>query len=273
MAHDIEPRIPGGRSKPPESAGAGAADVRIEPHQLEGFDAGPRFGVWWLPVRREPRGAVLCVQPLGAEHAAARRALAWQAWRLAGHGWAVLMVDLFGTGDSPGEPAQATLEGWRRDLLRAALLARQRHTGHNVLWGVRGGALLGADIAVALDQLVDAFVFWQPPESGRSLFDTTDPGPGVRPGMLAALHELRMMPPPAADHGGLPAVLFLEIGEAQGGASEVSPHTCTLTEAWLEAGYLATPRAAPGEPFWLSGGGAPPLEAFNATEAFLGGMR
>ncbi|MBN9460403.1 MAG: hypothetical protein J0H00_04185 [Burkholderiales bacterium] len=259
--------------RPPGSADGREATVRIEPNQLEGFEAGPRFGVWWLPVRREPRGAVLCVQPLGAERAAARHTLACQAWRLAALGWAVLMVDLYGTGDSPGELYQATLEGWRRDLLRAALLARQRHTGYNVLWGVRGGALLGADIAVALDQLIDAYVFWQAPDDGRRMVETMDEGPAMGPDTLAALRDLRMLPPPAADHGALPAVLFLEIGEAPGGLADVSPLTCTLTEAWLEAGYLATPRAALASPFWLPGGAAQPLSAFAATEEFLESMQ
>lgn len=258
--------------------------VRIEPEQLDGFEEGARFGVWWLPVRREPRGGVLCVQPLGAERSAARHALACQAWRLAARGWAVLLVDLYGTGDSPGDLGEATLERWRRDLLRAAMLTRQRHVGRNVLWGVRGGALLAADIAVALDQLVDAYVFWQAPDHGARIVATL--GEGLAPGadIAAALRQLRMQAPPAAEHGALPAALFVEFRDDAGTLAEVSPETCALTQAWLEAGYLATPRPALAPAFWIPGGatalrevvvphdvGAPPLPlgAFITTEEFL----
>ena len=120
-----EPRLPPDRSMtqyPPAAPDAAVhAEVLagIEAIQLEGFRDGPRFGVWWRPAQRAPRGAVLCVQPLGRERSLARHVLASQAWRLAGRGWAVLMPDLYGCGDSPGEPGEASLEGWRADLLRA----------------------------------------------------------------------------------------------------------------------------------------------------------
>ncbi|MFO1300393.1 MAG: hypothetical protein U1F17_08425 [Burkholderiaceae bacterium] len=265
--------------------------ARIEATQLDGFDGGPRFGVWWLPPGREPLGGVLCVQPLGDERFAARHALAAQAWRLAERGWAVLSIDLHGTGDSPGVPADATLEGWRSDLLRAAMIARQRHGGPNVLWGARDGALLAADIAVALDQLVDAYVFWQAPDSGRHIADTRCEGGHLSQALLADLRDLHMQPPPVAEHGEPPAALFLEFDEQAGGHAELSPLTARLTEAWLAAGYLATPRAARCARFWLPAApsplsGAPgspempqareralPTPAWFATEEFLEGVR
>lgn len=261
------------------------ATVRVEPACLEGFDGGPRFGVWWLPASREPRGAVLCVQPLGEERAAARHALAAQAWRLSAGGWAVLMVDLYGTGDSPGEPGEATLERWRGDLLRAAMLARQRHTGPNVLWGVRDGGLLVADIAVALDQLVDAYVFWQPPRDGGIPADLRGEGGDLPSELLDALRELPMQPPALADRGSVPAVLFVEIRQAgEGATAQAPPLIGELTEAWLEAGYLALPQRVNAAPFWQSRdagahatatphAAALPAAAFAATEEFLEGVR
>ncbi len=267
------------------------AAARIEPAQLDGFDRGPRLGVWWRPTRTAPRGAVLCVQPLGRERAVARHTLALQAWRLAERGWSVLMVDLFGSGDSPGDPGEATLEQWRADLLRAAMLARQEHSGLNVLWGVRYGALLAADVAVALDQLVDAFVFWQAPESGRKLAASKHEGGSASPALAAALRELQMEPPPVADHGAPPAALFLQFDAPGRGPGELSPITSALTESWLAAGYLATARVARCDRFWrpaamASGSSAPgssdvpqpqvralPAAAWLATEEFLEGLR
>lgn len=262
------------------SANERDAPARIEALQLEGFDRGPRFAVWWLPARTEPRGSVLCVQPLGDEHPAARNSLALQARRLAARGWAVLMIDLFGTGDSPGELAQASLEVWRNDLLRGSMLARQRASGPTVLWGVRGGALLVGDIAVALDQLVDAFVFWDAPDSGQAVADGAGSGeqrpsmPEASSGSLAGeLLELRLRPPPAAEHGAPPKVLFVDIGDQPAASLELSPTTCALTEAWLEAGYLATPRAAHAGGAWPGPAAPVPPAACMATEALLEELR
>ena len=270
------------------SANERDAPVRIEALQLEGFDRGPRFAVWWLPARTEPRGSVLCVQPLGDEHPAARHSLALQARRLAARGWAVLMIDLFGTGDSPGEFAQANLEIWRNDLLRGSMLARQRASGPTVLWGVRGGALLVGDIAVALDQLVDSFVFRDAPDSGHAggagavagwrppsaPEPTAQATPASTPGSLPGeLRDLRLRPPPAAEHGAPPKVLFVEIGDQPAVSLELSPATCALTEAWLEAGYLATPRAAHAGGAWPGPVVPVPLAACMATEALLEELR
>lgn len=291
MVDAVEPSIPGTRSMTERDAPGAREPARIEPARVEGFEGGARFGVWWLPTGREPRGAVLCVQPLGEERSLARHALAAQAWRLAAHGWAVLSIDLYGTGDSPGEASDATLEGWRSDLLRAALIARQRHSGPNVLWGARGGALLAADIAVALDQLVDAYVFWQAPASGREIGDTAHEGGRPAPALLATLHELHMQPPPVAEHGAPPAALFLEFDEPGSARTGLSPLTASLTETWLAAGYLATPRVARSAPFWRPATAAPasgargtpdipqareralPTPAWFATEEFLEGVR
>ena len=264
----------------PAAAPLATSAARIEATRLEGFDGGPRFAVWWLPAAREPLGSVLCVQPIGAERAAARHALAAQAWRLARQGWAVLLLDLFGTGDSPGEPAKASLEVWRGDLLRAAMLARQRHTGPNVLWGVRAGAPLAADIAVALDQLVDAYVFWQAPADGAAVATVPAEGGNLAPAMLAELAELRMQPPLVVERSASPAVLFVDSdGAAPGG---VSPLVADLTEQWLEAGYAAMPRTVSAPAFWMppdapgnagswssTTSAALPAAMFLVTEEFL----
>lgn len=244
--------------------------ARFEPAQLDGF-GGPRFGVWWTPVEREPRGAILCVQPLGDERPCARRVIAAQAWRLAARGWVVLVPDLYGSGDSAGDPAEVTLDTWRNDLLRCAMLVRRRAEGPNVLWGVRAGALLGVDIAVALDQLIDAHLYWQAPESGRSAADALAASSRLPARLLASLGELRMQAPPTAERGSLPSVAFVEINEAPASLGDVSLATRALTESWLDAGYLASARAARVPAFWDAAQFARPLpEAlFDTTEDFL----
>ncbi len=142
--------------------------ITIKPEFLEGFANGPRFAVWLTPSDSEPIGAVLCLQPMGEEMGHSRRVLALQARRLARLGWAVLMIDLYGCGDSPGDIDDATLGRWRADLLRATMHVRERANGPTILWGTRVGALLAVDISAALVQLVDALILWAPPPLGRT---------------------------------------------------------------------------------------------------------
>lgn len=245
--------------------------ARFEPALLHGFEGGTRFGVWWLPAEGEPRGTILCVQPLGEERPCARRVIAAQAWRMAARGWVVLVPDLYGCGDSPGEPAEATLDAWRSDLFRCTMLVRQRAEGPNVLWSVRAGALLGVDLSVALDQLLDAHLFWQAPESGRNAVDALAASSGLSTRLLVSLGELRMQPPPTAERGSQPSVAFVEINESTASLGDVSLATRALTDSWLDAGYIAGARAARVSPFWDTASLARPLpEAlFETTEDFL----
>lgn len=144
----------------------------LEPTFLDGFQGGRRFALWVGPPAGTPaRGCVLCIQPFGEEANLSRRVLVAQACRLAAGGWTTLIVDLFGTGDSDGATPEATLPLWRADLLRASRIARERVAGPFVLWGTRMGALLAAELAIALDQLAAAMLFWQPAATGAQFID------------------------------------------------------------------------------------------------------
>ena len=146
--------------------------ARLEPAFLEGFQGGRRFALWVAPPEGRPaRGSILCVQPFGEEANLSRRVLVAQAARLALAGWTTLLLDVHGTGDSDGASSDATLALWRADLLRASRLARERAPGPFVLWGTRLGALLAAELAIALDQIASAIVFWQPAATGALLMD------------------------------------------------------------------------------------------------------
>jgi len=154
-----------------EAATVGPATLL--PEFIDGFDHGRRFGLWILPGRGARQvGSVLVVQPFGDEANLSRRVIVAQAMRLAQQGWTTLVLDLYGTGDSDGQTHDATLGDWRADLLRASRLARERAPGRHVVWGVRLGALLAAELALALDQVADGYVFWQAPASGAAALDT-----------------------------------------------------------------------------------------------------
>lgn len=276
--------------------------ARVQPVFLDGFERGTRFAVWWLPASEPARGTVLCIPSPADETLAARRAISAQAWRLARCGWIVLVPDLFGCGDSSGDGNEATLAIWRRDLLRHALLARQRAPGPAVLWSIGAGSLLAVDLAFALDQLLDAIVLWQPCADGSGAVD--DPASQARysPQLLGALSGLPMQPPPISEGGGQPVIGFLELGPARSGEPEaatpeavgakatadlrstISPATRGLLKTWLDAGHLVTALAVPSSSRFANNEGqgtgagsyagtAPPEALFDATVDFLDPLR
>jgi len=291
-----------------EAASVGAATLM--PEFIEGFDHGRRFGLWVLPGRGARQvGSILVIQPFGDEANLSRRVVVAQAMRLAERGWTSLVLDLYGTGDSEGETDVANFDVWRADLLRASRLARERGPGLHVVWGIRMGALLGAELALALDQLVDGYVFWQAPLTGAAALanllklskvgalgrakpagaaqDPEHPSPGdeqsgtgvvnlggyrLQRELLGEFSLLTMRPPPlSGDVGGCPT-LFLGIQRNAGVDVPVPKSSSELAQAWLNAGFLAALRVVAGDPFWSSMEPSTPVAAFEATEAFLMGL-
>ena len=92
-----------------------------------------------------------------------------QAQAFAGLGHGVLVLDLFGTGDSPGEFEQADLEAWMTDLAAGVRWLREHGGGCRTLWGVRLGALLAARLAQH-DAGIDRLLLWQPVVSGKTFW-------------------------------------------------------------------------------------------------------
>lgn len=89
------------------------------------------------------RGRVLIVPPLAEEMNKSRHVLSGVARAAADAGHEVLLPDLFGTGDSQGDLAEATLDIWRADLDR--VLGRMQEEAPLHIVAFRAGALLAAD--------------------------------------------------------------------------------------------------------------------------------
>lgn len=263
--------------------------ARLEPAFLDGFEGGRRFALWILPHAGTPvRGSLLCVQPFAQEAQLARRVLVGQAMRLASSGWATLVLDPFGTGDSDGAASEATLAVWRSDLLRASRVARERVAGPFVLWGTRVGALLAAELSVALDQIVEAIILWQPTLAGTDLIplrpddeaearDREAPlvdlcGQRWRRDLVDDLRALSMQPAVQGEHSAACPVLILGIESDRAHGAPSPKPLAQLAEAWLQAGFLASLRVVPGVPFWSSPETSLPADAFDETEAFLEGV-
>ncbi|SFM23727.1 exosortase A system-associated hydrolase 2 [Ectothiorhodospira mobilis] len=245
-----------------------------------GFIQGGR-GALFRVIHRPPagtpaRGSVLYVHPFLEEHNKSRRMAALQARRLAAGGWTVIQPDLFGCGDSDGDFEQARWSGWVEDLLTCVREVAKEGDHPLILWGLRGGCLLLADLLPHLPRPPGLTLLWQPVPRGEVLLNQIlrlrlasgllagGPGEGTQalrqrlqagetlevagyglhPEWAAGLAAAALQPPPAGD------VAWFEV--AAGDEPALSPAATRQVEAWRTAGHGVTARAVPGEPFWAT---------------------
>jgi exosortase A-associated hydrolase 2 len=252
--------------------------VRLEDDALSS-----RFIVLHLPEHgREPLGLVVHAPAFAEEVNKARRMVALQARTLAAEGFAVVVPDLLGCGDSPGDFNEATWSTWVNDIAGAARwIANEfarRWPGQprppTVLWGLRVGALLAAAAARRLREPC-ALVLWQPTLQGGSalqqflrLLTAADivggraPTGGASPrATLAAGTALEVagyLLTPALANGMEAATLALperpdSIAAFEVGAREpasLSPALAATSERWRTQGWQVHAEALRGPAFW-----------------------
>ena len=126
---------------------------------------GERFCLFH-PASGKSLGAVLYLHPFAEEMNKSRRMAALQARALAAAGYDVLQIDLLGCGDSSGDFADASWQAWRDDVLAGYRWLRSRSPAPLILWGLRAGCLLAAEVAADIPEAAD-FIFWQPVISGK----------------------------------------------------------------------------------------------------------
>ena len=148
---------------------------RLEPQYLPGR-SGPLFALLVAASRpRAGRESVLVIPPIGEEMNKCRPMLASQARALATRGFDVLLVDLFGTGDSAGEFAEASWEQWNDDINVAwNWLAARRPAAIHVL-AVRSGALFVEVLThsrtpTPVQTPQSKLVLWQPVTKGADFW-------------------------------------------------------------------------------------------------------
>lgn len=133
------------------------------------FDSpsGRLFALWRAPA--DARKSVLCIPPFAEEMNKCRRQMTLTANGLLAKGHAVLLFDLFGTGDSEGEFGAATWAGWKEDV--AAALAWLRENGPSLagIIAVRSGCMLASETLRDGADSVPCSVFWQPVATGSQL--------------------------------------------------------------------------------------------------------
>lgn len=254
------------------------AHQRAEPFFLKA-ETGQRFCLFHPPLG-ECRGAVLYVHPFGEEMNKSRRMAALQARDLAARGYGVLLLDLFGCGDSSDEFSDARWDIWKTDLALGHQWLQTR-LGHPVsLWGLRLGALLALDYARDATDAVALLVLWQPVHSGATfltqflrlriagdmLADSQEKSGGTRV-LREALHAGEMLEvagyelaPALADaidaldaialaHPYCP-VHWIEAISANG--RPLSPAATRVTEAWSNNGVDLHVHLVTCAPFWAT---------------------
>jgi exosortase A-associated hydrolase 2 len=112
-------------------------------------------------------GAVLYVAPFGEEMNKARRMLALQARNLAQQGFAVLILDLYGCGDSDGEFKDVSWAQWKDDLGVAFSWLHHHCNAPISLLGLRLGAMLALDFICDGVHQVSQLILWQPVLNGQ----------------------------------------------------------------------------------------------------------
>lgn len=111
---------------------------------------------------------VLFFPPFAEEMNKSRRMVSLQARRMAASGYQVLLVDLYGTGDSEGDFEDARWEIWRDDMRSAAGWMAEQGVRSCCLWGLRLGTLLAVEIEAELQSLVNGLLLWQPVLKGET---------------------------------------------------------------------------------------------------------
>ncbi|ADE16265.1 hydrolase, exosortase system type 1 associated [Nitrosococcus halophilus Nc 4] len=132
---------------------------------------GPICAVYYPPAVTShfPKSAVLHVPAFAEEMNKCRRMVVLQAEKLASTGYGVLVVDLYGTGDSGGEFRDARWEVWKADLDVALGWLRSHGAETIKLWGVRLGGLLALELALQYRDEIRHLMLWQPVVDGRSM--------------------------------------------------------------------------------------------------------
>ncbi|PRC90939.1 hydrolase 2, exosortase A system-associated [Solimicrobium silvestre] len=131
---------------------------------------GQRFCLYHAPTLNKidaDLGSIVHVHAFAEEMNKCRRMAAMQARALAGLGYGVLQIDLYGCGDSSGDFADARWDIWKSDIVAGLNWLQQKHSKSLNLWGDRLGALLAMDVVRERREQINKLMLWQPVFSGE----------------------------------------------------------------------------------------------------------
>ncbi|CAA9889313.1 Hydrolase, exosortase system type 1 associated [Candidatus Methylobacter favarea] len=130
--------------------------------------AGRLFAIYHHPATGEKaKKAILHIPAFAEEMNKSRRMIAMQAREFAKSGYAVLIFDLFGTGDSEGKFSDATWEIWKNDVHTVCQWLIEQGILNISLWSLRSGILLAMDFLEDAKIKFDRMLCWQPVLNGE----------------------------------------------------------------------------------------------------------
>lgn len=129
-------------------------------------DSGALFCVYYPPATEPLNRAIFHVPAFAEEMNKSRQMVALQARAFAERGYGVLVMDLFGTGDSMGEFGDASWATWLDNVATAIAWLQEQGASTVDLWGLRSGALLAMDFVSRRPSVVDRLIAWQPVLNG-----------------------------------------------------------------------------------------------------------
>lgn len=239
------------------------------PHFIES-NAGRIFALYHAAAGNA-RGTILLLPPFAEEMNMSRRMMYLAARAFAENGYACLVPDLTGTGESSGEFSDARWGIWQANV-RACETRLAEETGlAPTLLGLRTGALLAASMGPR-----ERLILWQPVGNGETMLnqflrirmaagitgggkkETTQDlramwqagqivevaGYGIHPDLAAEIDTLRLadIAPPHGAH-----TTWIETGNSERGPTPASQRTI---DAWTDGGVDMDVRICAGEPFW-----------------------
>jgi exosortase A-associated hydrolase 2 len=138
----------------------------VRPAFIDG-PAGPLFTLYHPPADGVPdRGDIIFLAPFAEELNRSRHMIARTARRLAANGTGVLLLDLYGTGDSAGSFGEARLALWQDDVRATRHWLEKEGRPEIGLWAMRSGALLLPGLLN--DGFWTQLLLWQPVIAGKS---------------------------------------------------------------------------------------------------------
>lgn len=227
-----------------------------------------------------------------------RRQFAETGRLLVEKGYAVLLVDPFGTGDSEGEFADATWACWKADIVAAMTWMDMNTFILDAVVAARLGCALAAESLRETGRAVSHSVFWQPVENGRRFVtqllrlrvaasmiesDVRETVDGLRqrlkegeilevagyqltPAWCRAIEELDLS---LLLDDRLGRLALFEVGRS--GRNELSAATRNLADAAGKCGLNVMSRCVQGDSFWSSTEVVVNPELAERTAGFLSG--
>lgn len=232
----------------------------------------------YYPAQGRRHGDVILLPPFAEEMNKSRRLFAMVSRALAANGYGALMVDLYGTGDSHGEFADARWEGWQQDVHAALQWLHKQGASAVSLLGLRLGAMLALAVAANRPSMFERLVLWQPVTSGELMLNqflrlrlvaglmaqtqTTESTSDLRKlvqengsievagyelsgPLFEAIDRLKL-----ADLGvpGLPAIHWCDVGASGGRGS--SPAVQRVLDCWRGRDLIVDTIRVDGPAFW-----------------------